>query len=132
MIKSTEYGAVAILSASGYGNPSKESNITTTTGNNTGIILNTSGWENVAGCYNTSFGAINPIYYDSYDESPTSAKVGDALVTCAQWHGSTNAAYFSWYWTESIRGYGGIFSYSASHGPAKSCSRGVLVCGSGL
>ena len=46
-VKSTEYGAMAILSASGYGNSSNNNAITTTTGNNTGIILNTSygEWE---------------------------------------------------------------------------------------
>ena len=44
-IKTTEYGAMAILSASGYGNPSNEAAITTTTGNNTGVMINTADWE---------------------------------------------------------------------------------------
>jgi len=41
MMKSTEYGAIVILSASGYGNPKmlKDSTIRTTTGNNTGIYF---------------------------------------------------------------------------------------------
>ena len=49
MMKTTEYGAMAILSASGYGNPSNEAAITSTTGNNTGVMINTSQWEWTAG-----------------------------------------------------------------------------------
>lgn len=50
MIKSTEYGATAILSASGYGNPDtlQNSAVKTTTGNKTGIYYNGTSWENVA------------------------------------------------------------------------------------
>lgn len=40
MEKNTEYGAMAILSASNYGNPNKITNGGTTTGNKTGIVIN--------------------------------------------------------------------------------------------
>ncbi len=46
MMRSTEYGAMAILSMSGYGNSSNAQVITTTSGNNTGVILNTNDkWQ---------------------------------------------------------------------------------------
>ena len=132
MIKSTEYGAIAILSASGYGNPSKASNITTTTGNNTGMILSTSAWEWVAGCLNASFGAINPIYYDSYGGDSSSAKVGDALATCARWHGASYSTWVNGYNPFFLRGDGGIFSFSYLGSNNSYACRGVLVCGAGL
>ena len=40
MEKNTEYGAMAILSASAYGNPNKINDGETTTGNSTGIVIN--------------------------------------------------------------------------------------------
>lgn len=40
MEKNTEYGAMAILSASSYGNPNKIASGETTTGNKTGIVIN--------------------------------------------------------------------------------------------
>ena len=49
MMRTTEYGAIAILSASGYGNPSNANVITSTTGNETGVILNTKYYEWTAG-----------------------------------------------------------------------------------
>ena len=68
MMRSTEYGAIAILSASGYGNPSNAQAITTTTGNNTGVILNTNNkWEYVAGGgKNRIFPGVNGRYFDTY------------------------------------------------------------------
>lgn len=38
--RNTEYGAMAILSVSNYGNPSKIKNGETTTGNKSGIVIN--------------------------------------------------------------------------------------------
>lgn len=40
MEKNTEYGAIAILSASSYGNPNKINDGQTSTGNKTGIVFN--------------------------------------------------------------------------------------------
>ena len=117
MMKTTEYGAIAILSASEYGNPSNDKAITSTTGNSTGVALNTNYAEWTAGGTRTILGE-NSRYFDSYTTSETSAKIGDALGNtttvnpgCAGWH----LAYES-YWVTSgenfLRGYGGIFSYS--------------------
>ena len=46
MMKATEYGAVAILSASGYGNSEKlqQSSIKSTTGNTTGVYFTGDRW----------------------------------------------------------------------------------------
>ena len=51
MIKSTEYGATVILSASGYGNTKKikDSNIKSTTGNKSGIYFVLGVYERIAG-----------------------------------------------------------------------------------
>ena len=65
MMKSTEYGAIAILSASGYGNPQtlQSSSVKTTTGNKTGIYFSGSNWEWVAGGLSRSiFSGVNARY----------------------------------------------------------------------
>ncbi len=51
MIKSTEYGATVILSASGYGNNKKikDSTIKSTTGNKSGIYFSLENYERIAG-----------------------------------------------------------------------------------
>lgn len=140
MMKSTEYGAIAILSASGYGNPSNEQMITSTTGNNTGMILNTSYWEFVAGVYD-GYSRINSKYYDTYAGSNKSAKIGDALGTdtttnpgCAGWHSASKESWVTSGFAYFVRGKGGIFSFyqSNSTSPAAQFARGVAVVGSGL
>ena len=81
MIKTTEYGAVAILSASGYGNPSmiQLSTIKSTTGNKTGVYFN-QGWEwGAGGLQGIIFSGVDEKYYDAYTASNESAKKGDAL-----------------------------------------------------
>lgn len=142
MMKTTEYGAIAILSASGYGNPSNEKAITTTTGNDTGIILSTTaGWEWTAGGLSDSiFSGTNARYYDAYTSSNASAKIGDALGTssttnpgCAGWH---SASIYGWVYSSYPyfkRGDGGIFSFSngSASGSGSYC-RGVAVCGTGF
>lgn len=141
MMKTTEYGAIAILSASGYGNPSNAEAITTTTGNSTGMILNTSNWEWTAGGLSGYiFSGINAIYYDAYGSANTSAKIGDALGTasttnpgCAKWHsadtsvwvGSQSSPYFG-------RGNYGIFSFRDYGDDHSFYCRGVAVIGSGF
>ena len=136
MMKSTEYGAIAILSASGYGNPKKlqESTIKTTTGNKTGVYFSGVNWEWVAGG-----GAGNPVsgmnarYYDKYGD----AKAGDALGSynsanpgCAGWHSASDGA-----WAGSVcfvRGNGGLFSFNGYVSGNSNVGRGVAVCGAGL
>jgi len=129
-MKTTEYGAIAILSASSYGNPSNDQAITTTTGNNTGVILNTSAWEFTSGGIGTQ-----SKYFDAYG----SAKSGDALNDCKGWHGASAST-----WVSSgdgpffLRGVGGIFSYTNTNywnhrrTDFSFTCRGVAVCGAGL
>ena len=154
MMKSTEYGAIAILSASGYGNPQtlQNSSTKTTTGNKTGVYFNETYWEYVAGGYNENiFKGVNAKYYDAYTNSTTSAKAGDALGSrtgtnpgCNRWHSATRN---NWVFSSTVynpyfgRGLGGLFSYSCGKysdndrnyfpGPSE-CGRGVAVVGAGL
>ena len=81
MMKSTEYGAIAILSASGYGNPQtlQSSSVKTTTGNKTGIYFSGSNWEWVAGGLSGSiFSGVNSRYFDTYSGSQASATITGA------------------------------------------------------
>ena len=142
MMKSTEYGAIAILSASGYGNPQtlQSSSVKTTTGNKTGIYFSGSNWEWVAGGLSGSiFSGVNSRYFDTYSGSQASARIGDALGSasttnpgCAGWHSASYS-----YWVDSsypcfLRGYGGLFSFNNSNASSSYCARGVAVVGAGL
>lgn len=140
MIRSTEYGATVILSASAYGNPSNEQAITTTTGNDTGVILNTSNWEWVAGgVQGNIFSGTNGRYYDTYTTSQTSARVGDALGNsttsnpgCTSWHSAPKFVWFRSGRFYLLRGLGGVFSFSDNGENSNVGCRGVAVCGGGL
>ena len=157
MMRSTEYGAIAILSASGYGNPQilQESEIKTTTGNKTGVYFSGADWEHTAGGTNEAghFETIDPMYYDSYTRDINTAKIGDALGNatiknpgCMGWHLTTA---FNWVgqngtvWFPYVsRGGDGIFGYTKTHtfangsNPAAGYStllaHGVASCGEGL
>lgn len=150
MVKSTEYGACAILSASGYGNPQilQESEIKTTTGNKTGVYFTGTNWEYVAGGLEGGIpNGVNPIYYDKYTADSNITKVGDALGTstttnpgCRGWH---SASISNWCDTCFFRGgigvmgeYGGLFGFgNSSYFSVRNtvaCGRGVAVCGEGL
>ncbi len=66
VMRSTEYGAIAILSASGYGNPSNAQAQQQQTGNNTGVILNTNNkWEYSRRRKNRIFPGVNGRYFDT-------------------------------------------------------------------
>lgn len=84
MIKTTEWGTVAILSASGYGNimPVHSSTIKSTTGNKTGVYFPLKS-EGTAGVFSgrNFFSGVDEKYYDVYTTNNDSAKVGDALGT---------------------------------------------------
>ncbi len=94
MEKNTEYGAMAILSASSYGNPGKIENGQTTTGNETGVVINLNKEWVAAGQlqYLSIFTNANGRYKNSY--TPTySAKAGDAIAETNGWHGSTSSVW---------------------------------------
>lgn len=149
MMKSTEYGAIAILSASGYGNPSNDKVITSTTGNKTGIMMkgNTGSQEEyvAAGLKDRVFSGIDGRYYDAYERNV--AKAGDALGSstskypgCKGWHSAGNSEFS--FPADGSRfylmrgGYYGYFYFASgstySGNPLPYYSRGVAVCGEGL
>ena len=138
MMRATEYGAIAILSASGYGNPSNNKTLTTTTGNKTGIYFSGSNWEFVAGgLENSIFSGKNKKYYDTYTTERSSARVGDALGEttnngCQGWH---SASYSDWVDSSNpyfLRGGVGLFSFNNLSASYTNWGRGVAVVGAGL
>lgn len=143
MIRSTEYGAIAILAASGYGSSSKlNTSMQTTTGNKTGVYFSGKNYEWVAGGLKDSiFSGVNAKYYDAYTSSNSSAKIGDALgnknttnLGCANWHGASDANWVYSSYPYFARGGKGLFnfgynSYSATY---PYWGRGVAVVGAGL
>lgn len=99
MQKNTEYGAIAILSASNYGNPVKIESGNTTTGNETGIYIYLNG-EYVAA--NNSYAVNESVIYDAqqfrasadkyknlynYSATYSPKMVGDAIEETSGWHG---------------------------------------------
>ena len=141
LMRATEYGASALLSASGYGNPRNDQMITSTTGNKTGVIVDLNGkWEWVAGGLKGSiFPGTDERYYDTYDGAQTSARRGDALGNatttnpgCASWHSVSIASWVSGNWPYFIRGAGGLFSFSDYRVGDSDFGRGVAVCSAGL
>ncbi len=145
MMKTTEYGAMAILSASGFGYSGKlaDAPVKSTTGNVTGVYVMGTRWEWTASVCNATTVGKNARYYDLYKISDqTSAKVGDALGLdtyttnpgCSGWHGASKP-----YWLNNTsngfrRGAGGMFSFYGNNAWTgyNNCGRGVAVVGSGL
>ena len=138
MMRATEYGAIAILSASGYGNPSNEQKLTTTTGNKTGIYFSGANYEFVAGGLDGSiFSGTNKKYYDTYTTKRSSARVGDALgeTTYNGCQGWRSSSYY--YWVDNNSPYfsrdnDGLFSFINRSDNISYWSRGVAVVGTGL
>ena len=142
MMRTTEYGAVAILSASGFGNPKKlsEVSIKSSTGNVTGVYMG-DRWEWTAGVCAASTVGKNARYYDLYTTSNTSAKVGDALGTadtpnkgCSGWHDTSYSNWLSGASYGFMRGGDGVFSFNRNDWTSyvSYCGRGVAVVGTGL
>ena len=144
MQKNTEYGAMAILSASAYGNQKKIADGETTTGNKSGIYIFLNIEWVVAGINNFNVvnfknaeGKYKNIYTNTYV-----AKIGDAITETRGWHGSN---YSDWNIMDSVgilRAYqNGIFAYRAQSkfGDRDSTwytkpwfSRAVIVVGNGF
>ena len=140
MMRTTEYGAIAILSASGYGNPSNDRAITSTTGNETGVMVNTNQWEwNAGGLQGSIFSGVNSRYFDTYTGERESARVGDALGSstttnpgAAGWHSASYSNWVNSSYPYFLRGRGGIFSFDGDGDRGSYSARGVVVCGAGL
>ena len=147
MMRTTEYGAMAILSASGFGWSGKlaDAPVKSTTGNVTGVYVPGNRWEWTAGVCADSTVGKDARYYDLYKISDrTSAKVGDALGLdtyttnpgCSGWHGATDDYWLSGADRGFIRGDGGMFSFRGVSGSQWTgygqCGRGVAVVQSGV
>lgn len=126
----TEYGAMAILSASSYGNPNKIANGGTTTGNKTGVYINLNSEWVSAGIENMQSSQLknaNAKYRNIYAQNYV-AKRGDAIGETAGWHGGTKK------WNigkvlSVIRSVDSIFSYDTSYVSQKCVTRAVIVVG---
>lgn len=92
--KNTEYGAMAILSASAYGNSEKITDGGTTTGNASGIQVKLNGEWVAAGPSNTIVGKMKTAagrYWNNYGTgNGSNSKSGDAMLETNGWHGSTD------------------------------------------
>lgn len=100
MQKNTEYGAMAILSASSYGNPEIIQNGGTTTGNETGIKINfNSEWVAAGQITNANnYASAVSRYKDNYNYY-YAAKIGDAIAETGGWHGGGSEQ-----WIDSYNG----------------------------
>lgn len=136
MMKSTEYGAVAILSASGFGNPANTTTIDTTTGNKTGVYMQTGIAESVSAGGSKASGMSGTSrahrYFNTYTTSTTSAKPGDAITL--NWHSPGARKWISDGYSGLFRGGSyGVFGFTVIYVPDSShASRAVIVCGQGF
>lgn len=135
MMRNTEYGAILILSASGYGNPNNDMSCWISSGNDTGVVY--TDYVSTAGFITGTFPNINTIYYDNYTGDGDSAKIGDATDIC-DWHGSWDNWWISEeecfcrnYYT-SYSGYRGFFSLHPYNIWSNFHAYGVASCGDGL
>lgn len=141
MEKNTEYGAMAILSASAYGNPNKINDGETTTGNSTGVVMNlnwewVSAGQTISGNFKNAYRRYKNEYTITYV-----AKIGDAINETDGWHGSQKNVWLSSSTSSGLlrSGIGSIFSYygnSKANATADIThlyhSRAAIVVGTGL
>lgn len=134
MQKNTEYGALAILSASSYGNPNKINSGETTTGNATGVVMKLN-MEWVAAGYLTGIDNYKNavLRYKNFVNVPEvghwtdgnvyanyEVKAGDAIEETKGWHGSDSSEWIRFIAKGNIDGnqrfpYAGLLrSYSGS------------------
>ena len=94
MQKNTEYGALAILSASSYGNPNKVNDGETTTGNATGVVMKLNKeWVAAGTAYEaTNYANADSRYKNLYNENYVKLN-GDAITETYGWQGSN---IYSW------------------------------------
>ena len=139
MEKNTEYGAMAILSASSYGKPDKVNDGETTTGNKTGVLINLNK-EIVAAAQISS--DVLGRYKNAYTSTYT-AKVGDAILETNGWHNSDVSNWLDIYMQANLLRScsGSLFSYNgkgyvgADYPPYYTnpwSSRACIVVGSGV
>ena len=141
-MKQTEWGTIAILSASGYGNPVNDvrnSEVKSTTGNETGVYISGEKYEWVAGVtlgHTGVYKGKDARYFNAYGAPKIGDGIGTGTYGTARWHGARD--FHPAYRNNDLDVVGGkgIFSYSygdynyASY--SNSAARGVAVSGIGL
>ncbi len=157
MQKNTEYGALAILSASSYGNPNKIEDGDTTTGNATGVVMKlNSEWVAGGTIKNAPNYANAKLRYKNIQEQNYIQQKGDAVQETKGWHGaiyswgirdlnvryendtgivrSSEKSIFSVYSLADYRGgsWGSITLTGISYWPTEHYSRAVIVSGEGV
>ena len=154
MEKNTEYGAMAILSASSYGKPDKINYGETTTGNKSGIYININKeWVAAGSLSSCSFYTKVNARYKNYcvygSTETTAARSGDAILETKGWHGSNVSEWLGFggsdYGDPSglLRAYSGsLFSYYGksysyykyidAHYTKPWATRAVVVIGEGI
>lgn len=125
MEKNTEYGAMAILSASSYGNPEKIENGGTTTGNASGVKINLNKEWVAAGVmrYNSAYANASARYKNTYAYTQSdwhtvtyAHKAGDAINETSGWHGSGASTWLSSSHPNYLGGAKAFYQYTASGG----------------
>lgn len=134
MEKNTEYGALAILSASSYGNPNKINDGETTTGNATGVVMKlnmewvaagtesspSTNFKNAVSRYKNVYewGDVN---WNASSYAKYISKPGDAIEETKGWHGSGSSIWIS---------YSTLYEYNAFKytelGLLRSCSKSIF------
>ena len=149
MQKNTEYGAMAILSASAYGNPIKIEDGETTTGNKSGIVMNFNGeWVSAGilehGFYTSTNYANAHQKYKNYGSFYNYvSRNGDAMLETKGWHNSSFNSSNNDNRAGAFRAINGIFSYNilggddwghlyGTHCALSNHSRAVIVMGEGF
>ena len=96
MEKNSEYGAMAILSASSYGKQTPVANGETTTGNKSGVVINLNKeWVSAGTASECSqYVSADSRYKDIYTTAQTN-KNGDALLETSGWHSSGASTWFT-------------------------------------
>ena len=128
MEKNSEYGAMALLSASAYGKPDKVNDGETTTGNKSGIYININKeWVAAITIPNKATRIVNASnrYKETYtakgafnsNYAPYTKKSGDAIEETKGWYDGSTIWFKGYYSTDGsteglLRAYSGsIFSY---------------------
>lgn len=145
--KNTEYGAIAILSASSYGNPNVIGNKQTTTGNKTGIVIEnetvTNSWGDVVATnfYKYQIGSwnitsVNSKYVNNYTDRKE--KKGDATIQTAGWHNGGSSSFSNIGNSSTMvmcrrQGSTSVFDfYIGAEANYGNYARAIMICGEGI
>ena len=120
MEKNTEYGAMALLSASSYGKPDKVNDSETTTGNASGVVIKLNDELVSGGTISSSQTYVNAANrYKNIYTTEYQPRSGDAITETAGWYGGSSTWLYRG-WREKphpddcgviLRGSGSIFGY---------------------